>query len=205
MPDQTMLVALKCPNCGAPLKVSQEMSAFACGHCGANVVVRREGGTVSLSLEAVIARVQKGTDRTAAELSIPRLVVEISELERQIASHQASLGGWVQHCYGLENSAKGARGWVAPVALAGGVFLMFMSAAVENGSWRVAVWGFVACGVLSVIFRSAFQSQHIRRSKVANAELERQRDATMKATIALGNALADKRQRLAEQRVIADS
>jgi len=81
MSDQVVIVALKCPNCGSSLNIAPEMTAFACGYCGANIVVRREGGTVSVALEHAIAKVQRGTDKTAAELAIARLKADLRDLE----------------------------------------------------------------------------------------------------------------------------
>lgn len=57
------------------------MSTFACGYCGAGVAVQRRGGTISLSLEDAVARVQVGTDKTAAELALKRLKEELAEAQ----------------------------------------------------------------------------------------------------------------------------
>lgn len=58
------------------------MSTFACGYCGASQMVARSGGTISLRLLTEgIAKVQAGTDKTAAELAIRRLKEEYISLE----------------------------------------------------------------------------------------------------------------------------
>lgn len=75
-------ISLKCPNCGANLEITSEMSSFSCGYCGASQMVERSGGTVSLRLLSEgIARVQAGTDKTAAELAIRRLKEELQIAE----------------------------------------------------------------------------------------------------------------------------
>lgn len=62
----TSFVALKCPSCGENLDVYENAEHFACGYCGAQIEVRRRGGTVSLkALTDAIQRVRRGTDRTA--------------------------------------------------------------------------------------------------------------------------------------------
>jgi hypothetical protein len=83
------IISLKCPNCGAGISVTPELDVFACGYCGAQQMVQRGGGIASLKLIGeAIARVQHGTDRTAAELAIRRLREELTTLEvekKQIA------------------------------------------------------------------------------------------------------------------------
>ena len=44
------VIALKCSSCGLNVKITSEMSTFACGHCGASQIVERSGGTISLRL-----------------------------------------------------------------------------------------------------------------------------------------------------------
>lgn len=73
------------------------MDQFACGYCGTEQIVRRQGGTVSLKMVTeAISRVQTGTDRTAAELAIRRLTEELAALdtrEQQIAMERSKLIG----------------------------------------------------------------------------------------------------------------
>ena len=78
-------VSLKCPSCAGKLDVYNDMERFACGYCGAEALVDRRGGSVSLkSLTAVIENVQRGTDKTAAELALIRLQKELVELQDQL-------------------------------------------------------------------------------------------------------------------------
>lgn len=78
------MLKLECVNCGAPLEIGPDLDSFACGYCGAQQRVRRQGGVVSLQkVETAIKAVQRGTDRTAAELALPRLHREIAALEQE--------------------------------------------------------------------------------------------------------------------------
>ncbi len=84
MSDALQTVTLRCPSCGSYLNVSYDMERLACGHCGTEQVVLRTGGTVSLKpVEEALSKVQVGTDKTAAELSLVRLRGELAELERK--------------------------------------------------------------------------------------------------------------------------
>lgn len=77
-------ITLKCPGCGANLAITPEMDTFACGYCGIQQMVQRSGGTVNLKLIGeAIARVQLGTDRTAAELAIRRLREDLAGAETE--------------------------------------------------------------------------------------------------------------------------
>jgi cysteine sulfinate desulfinase/cysteine desulfurase-like protein len=57
------------------------MDVFACAFCGSQQRVERKGGTVALhKIKGAIKAVQRGTDRTAAELALPRLEKELAEI-----------------------------------------------------------------------------------------------------------------------------
>jgi ribosomal protein S27E len=78
-------ISLKCQSCGAPLQVYDDMTRFACGFCGTEMLVERRGGTVALkSIEQAIQLVQAGTDRTAAELALVRLQKELAAKEQEV-------------------------------------------------------------------------------------------------------------------------
>jgi DNA-directed RNA polymerase subunit RPC12/RpoP len=74
-------INLNCANCGGKLEVYDDMDRFACSYCGTEMLVHRRGGTVALkAVSEAIKKVQKGTDKTAAELAIVRLEKERNEL-----------------------------------------------------------------------------------------------------------------------------
>ena len=78
MQQQLQVIVLKCASCGAKLEVTQNMNRFACGYCGIEQMVERRGGVVALKpVIDAIARVQTGTDKTAAELALRRLKEEL--------------------------------------------------------------------------------------------------------------------------------
>lgn len=88
------LLTLSCANCSAPLEVAADLERFTCSYCGTAQIVERSGGVVSTrKLEAAISAVQRGTDRTAAELAMPRLNRELDEVMEQRAQvvHRAQL------------------------------------------------------------------------------------------------------------------
>ena len=71
------ILSLSCANCSAPLEIDGDTERFTCAYCGSAQILERKGGTVSLKkVESAINAVQRGTDRTAAELAIPRLARE---------------------------------------------------------------------------------------------------------------------------------
>lgn len=66
-------VTLACPSCGGKLNVTNDVDRFACGYCGAEHIVRRGGGIVSLapilgSLERIEANVARIADSHSDEL-----------------------------------------------------------------------------------------------------------------------------------------
>jgi len=75
------MLKLGCVNCGAPLEIRADLDVFACAYCGTQQQVQRQGGVVALRrVESAIRAVQRGTDRTAAELAMPRLQAELTGL-----------------------------------------------------------------------------------------------------------------------------
>ncbi len=87
MGEELHRVCLKCVSCGADLDITPDMETFACAYCGTRQIVRREGGAVWLKeIGDAIARVQVGTDRTAAELAVRRLQDELAKIAQQQAA-----------------------------------------------------------------------------------------------------------------------
>ncbi len=107
MIETVSFVNLKCLNCGANLKITENIFEFACQYCGASQIVQRTGGIVALKfLSDKIDRVQNLVDKTAAELKIQRLNNQIDDLEEK-------------HTKLLEatNNIKSAIYWVAVILL----------------------------------------------------------------------------------------
>ena len=78
------IVTLTCPSCGGKLEITSDLDRFACGHCGNEHIVKRSGGTVSISpVVEGLSKVQEGVDKTASELAIKRLNNEIDEIEKE--------------------------------------------------------------------------------------------------------------------------
>jgi hypothetical protein len=76
-------VTLKCSSCGAGLDITPDTDRLVCSFCGCHQkVVRSEGAVAELATEAV-ARVQRGTDKTAAELAVMRLRGEFAAIETE--------------------------------------------------------------------------------------------------------------------------
>jgi hypothetical protein len=72
-----VLISLKCKNCGADVHVSQGTDHFFCTYCRSEHRVEYSKGH---QLVATAQAIQQGTDRTAAELALPRLEKELQEL-----------------------------------------------------------------------------------------------------------------------------
>ena len=81
---KSTFITLTCPSLSGNVKITDDMNRFACGHCGNEHIVRRSGGTISLTpVVEGLRKVQSGVDKTASELAIVRLKKEIEELEKE--------------------------------------------------------------------------------------------------------------------------
>lgn len=143
------VVSLKCVSCGAALDITIDMDVFACAYCGTQQVVKRSGGAVSLRLvREAISRVQRGTDRTAAELAIRRINEELlgiakerKERKGQICVEDASRGCMplfmgcvlILFCVGLANLIFPHN---EDVVMAAGVIISVVSWVIFDSSLR---------------------------------------------------------------------
>jgi DNA-directed RNA polymerase subunit RPC12/RpoP len=100
------VIAMKCPNCGGKLDIYPEMSSFSCGYCGSSIQTQRRGGTVSLALEDVAMAIQKGTDKTAAELALRRLPGELSQKRDELEERNTKLQDAKDKNLSLEKETK---------------------------------------------------------------------------------------------------
>jgi hypothetical protein len=82
MPD---FITLSCPSCGGKLQITKDIQRFACAYCGQEHIVKWGSGIVSLSpIVDGLKQVEKGVDKTSAELAIIRLPKEIGYLTTEI-------------------------------------------------------------------------------------------------------------------------
>jgi ribosomal protein S27AE len=103
--------ALRCPRCGGSLAVAKSLETFTCEYCGSSVQVQRQGGAVSLALLGdAIQMVQRGTDKTAAELAIRRISEESAVRDRQraklVEERKAQEGFWRVKIYAKKNDGN---------------------------------------------------------------------------------------------------
>jgi len=88
MPEAKIL-NLKCPNCGGRLSVAPDVDTFACEYCRSTVTVERSAdGTGLRLLSEGLSRVQRGAERTAAELAIRRLSEELQSARNARVSRE---------------------------------------------------------------------------------------------------------------------
>ncbi|MES2611010.1 MAG: hypothetical protein V4679_12260 [Pseudomonadota bacterium] len=136
------LLKLSCANCSAPLEIEGELERFACSYCGTEQIVKRSGGVVWLKkVETAIRAVQKGTDRTAAELALVRL-------DRELEEAQESKAALIRTADEKEARARGYRNLMAMLTLVAVffllpiVFVVLFGEKIEAGAW---FFWFMAC------------------------------------------------------------
>jgi hypothetical protein len=116
------IVKLACVSCGAALEIGPDLDQLACGYCGTSQMVKRSGGAISLApLVEGIRRVERGVDRTAAELAIKRLEGELGSIRRQeadLARRYQRARSW--RAVGVLLLILGGVGLVGGIAVPGG-------------------------------------------------------------------------------------
>lgn len=150
-------VPLSCQNCGGKLEVYEDMTRFACAHCGSEMIAEHRGSTIILkSVQDAIQKVQAGTDKTAAEVAIVRLRQEISEKDQEIQQ--------------AEIEAKTiSYGFLLALATIAGLGI----AITANGTWMgVFLWiPAVTIGVIYYSGNRSLRSKARRHAEQARAEL----------------------------------
>jgi predicted RNA-binding Zn-ribbon protein involved in translation (DUF1610 family) len=158
MPD---FITLTCPTCGGKLQITDKISTFACGHCGNEHIVHREGGAVYLApLAQDVRHIRTGVDKTAAELAVARLSKEVATLESELNEVMAI------------TDDEWAGGLTAVKVLAVfGVFLLIYSLQSAN-IFMFLLQILIAIGALWLAFKT-YQDRKNKIESLRNAEVER--------------------------------
>jgi ribosomal protein S27AE len=176
MIEQLKLVNLKCPNCGGVLEISPDMESFACGYCGSEQIVERRGGTIGLRLVNAVARIQIGTDKTAAELALVRLDKELAYAREQ--------WGRADYEFCLRNTPKSnVASFVGPVPIfvllgagvlaIGGIICLFSGSVVVGLTTIILAvpcgWGAIVVGNWATKENTIAQKRYnVQRAKVSD-------------------------------------
>lgn len=162
------LLNLACANCSAPLQIGDDLERFTCSYCGTAQIVERSGGVISTKkITSAIHAVQRGTDRTAAELAIPRLTKELAEA--QDAKNQAAIAAMEK----ITRAKSGRKTLTAIVFIATAVVgLMALSALSSHFSDRAMMilgWAWLALQVVvpTYVFMKVKLPQDMSREQLA--------------------------------------
>lgn len=190
-------VSLACPSCGARLQITEDVERFACLHCGNEQLVRRSGGIVSLApVVEGLTKVQRGTDKTAAELAIPRLRAQLEE----IRGDRQALMGQIQHLEQVSlNEIIAPTQWEqAYSGLVVIALLMSCGAFLNTSLWFFAWLIALVAGIV------LFVRMYYRRRKAAQAEVDYQIGRIYRELDRLGRLERDKTDALNRNLEIVD-
>ena len=146
-----LLLKLSCASCSAPLEISADLERFSCSYCGTEQIVKRAGGAVWLKkIETAVRDVQKGTDRTAAELALVRL-------ERELEAARESREKLIREAQAKRNLAQARRLMqclipFAAVFLIGPLIILLLDESFSGLS--IFVWLAACVGVPALAFQS---------------------------------------------------
>jgi len=199
-------ITLSCPNCGGTLEIYDDIDRFACSFCGSETLIQRRGGTVALKkVETAIRRVQVGTDRTAAELAMPRLHVELQQwtrAEQSLLNHRVTVlkftSGHGLWCLGMA-MAIFAPLWVLAVEWA--TFWERHSPLLRVVLWVTATTLF-SCGIW--IWQQGRRRRKREKAKKAEEMLHVQ-EANANRVAEIRSQIARVRAQILENRQILDS
>jgi DNA-directed RNA polymerase subunit RPC12/RpoP len=162
------VLKLSCVGCGAPLDIVTDLDTFACSYCGLQQQVERKGGVVALKrFEAAINAVQRGTDRTAAELALVRLTKEVADGE---AKRKLAIAMLTEK----RDKADGSRLRMAMFAFfVAAVVLMVLTGQLVDKFGVTGVVSALLMFVATVVVPLAIAFKVFNNSPVSDAELTR--------------------------------
>lgn len=192
-------VPLKCPSCGAKLDIYNDMEKFACGYCGNEMLVQRRGGTVALkAIEDGIRQVQKGTDRTAAELALVRLERELQNLRELRPTISVEMAA-----EGVKALSDGFGRWafaICGVILAGAGVMVFpiLRDSGETLTGMAMLAG--GLGFFGVSYAQFRKSGRLKEERSRRVQEQRQRMQNLEAKIASKEAEIGQARQVVESR-----
>lgn len=184
-------ITLSCPNCGAALEITFDVDRFICLHCGTQQLVKRGGGIISLHpLVEGIARVQQGTDKTAAELAIRRLTEELTVAQ---AEAENALAATRDESAPVKVEVKASN--LEALSLWGGIMALFMSLGLalqlSSESMAFCMLPLIA-GIALLIIYIPLRLNRGKRLRIAKAEAEQAREKAQVARQEYANKKAEK-------------
>jgi thiol:disulfide interchange protein len=187
------------------------MQHFVCAYCGTEVVVERRGGTITLKpLTDAIHKVQIGTDKTAAELAIRRLLDEREEIVGKSQEYQEQAQAKLRNMYAAMKLHEINVKYLGQLALVSFCILcifLFLIGSIqksEQGSavtcllLLLAIGAVVGIVVWSVTAKKKKAQQF--KQEIASAEANQQADIAN-----FDQQIQDLTRRIAEKKAIADS
>jgi hypothetical protein len=183
------VVRLSCPTCGGRLEIKPGMTRLACGYCGNEHVVHRDGGTITL--EAVgenLVKIVGSTERTAMELTLTRLEKELAQL-RSEQSAGASKIKTLEHEIASTRGTIDLGGWdkVLLATIIGGALIMIIVG-------DTSLVGLVGLGSASAVLALRLADSYRRNQRYITTILEPQLESADSSLEQLAETIAKKEQ-----------
>jgi hypothetical protein len=214
MPDVTY--NLRCTSCGQSLRVPADVDLFACGGCGIDLSVQRQGGMVSLRSQPDAAvHGSSAADKTAAELALRRLGPELRSAEKRVIDVKSRLDtvhedsqvvGGVSH----ESTLSTVLVVALLVEIVAFVIFFIMGFRSNDHNLLIAILVTVGLGVITFVLfgvvHSIDNAAAARSFEVRKAEADaRLREQLLDELSAAKADVAKLNERIAQNREIVDS
>ena len=105
-------IALRCNECGSPLKVPASTRFVTCSHCDASLQIKHEGGAAFTEVAESIGRIEKNTRQVRDDMQVIKLQNELERIDREWSMRQESFKIRGKHGHATlptKNTAMGAR------------------------------------------------------------------------------------------------
>ncbi|MCC6458046.1 MAG: hypothetical protein IT328_24035 [Caldilineaceae bacterium] len=167
MPD---FLTLTCPTCGARLQLRDGIALLVCASCGNEHMVHRDGGAIYLApIAQDVRQIRVSSDRTAAELAIPRLTKELAAINDEINATKARIY-FIDH----KNVEPLPYGWLltAVMVMALGIAMV---GGINGNLWLVTSMGIIGVGAAAwylVLNSQRFKKAHDIADRLKQADID---------------------------------
>lgn len=154
---QARLIGLKCESCGSKLMVGPDKPRLVCGHCGCEMLVIREGGTIELkSIIDAFDGVQASTQKVASELALKRYEKELEEVTSVLRQAEE----------GRSKEALAGLGFLVGAGVLAYIGIWHPTPGRDN-DWIFVILGVAVCLMGSFAFLVGATSDHRTKEQVS--------------------------------------
>jgi hypothetical protein len=160
----TEISRLTCPACGGKAAVSNIEDRFTCEYCLTDFQIERKGGQVQVKpLVEAMKTLKGGVDRTASELAIKRLEIEIQILQKKLEPVTPEWNRLVRVTQSKNHNKNLMR--ISILILPAALILFFIGVFTDKIGLSLVAPIFFIAGIVGIIYFISKNNQYKRNTE----------------------------------------